>query len=51
MVRFLRYIMKAKYTTSCVSCGESIKPGKEIAKDNSGKWVHKHCAAEAIELP
>jgi len=39
--------MKAKFATSCVSCGDKISPGKEIAKNESGSWVHKHCAPEA----
>lgn len=39
--------MKAKFATSCISCGDKIAPGKEIAKNESGKWVHKHCAPEA----
>ena len=30
---------------------DQIKPGKEILKDTSGKWVHKHCADTADELP
>lgn len=42
--------MKAKFATSCISCGAEIKPGKEISKNNSGNWVHKHCAEDA-ELP
>ena len=43
--------MKAKFDSSCTSCGEQIKSGKEIAKDQTGKWVHKHCAPEIIDLP
>jgi hypothetical protein len=31
-------------------CGEKISPGKEISKNEDGKWVHKHCAPESIEL-
>jgi len=42
--------MKAKFTSSCVSCGDEIKRGKEITKDTSGKWVHKHCASETFDL-
>ncbi|MFB5611025.1 MAG: hypothetical protein ACE5R3_03350 [Nitrosopumilaceae archaeon] len=42
--------MKAKFTTSCISCGAEIKPGKEISKNNAGNWVHKHCAEDA-EIP
>lgn len=44
-------IMKAKFNTSCTSCGDQIKTGKEIARDQTGKWVHKYCAAETTELP
>jgi len=42
--------MKAKFTTSCISCGAEIKRGKEISKNNEGNWVHKHCTEDA-ELP
>ncbi len=42
--------MKAKFKTSCISCGAEIKPGKEISKNNEGNWVHKHCT-EDVELP
>lgn len=42
--------MKAKFTTCCVSCGAVIKPGKEIAKNHQGSWVHKYCT-EDIDLP
>ncbi len=42
--------MKAKFKTSCISCGAEIKPGKEISKNNEGNWVHKHCTEDA-ELP
>ena len=43
--------MKAKFSSSCTSCGAQIQPGKEISKDSSGKWVHKHCADESEGLP
>jgi hypothetical protein len=43
-------IMKAKFATSCVTCGDKISPGKEIAKNEEGKWVHKHCAPESAQL-
>ncbi len=43
--------MKAKFATSCVSCGDSIQPGKEIVKNNDENWVHKHCADDSEELP
>ncbi len=42
--------MKAKFSSSCVSCGDLIKTGKEISKDKSGKWVHKYCVEESIDL-
>ncbi len=42
--------MKAKFTTSGISCGAEIKPGQEISKNNKGNWVHKHCTEDA-ELP
>ncbi|MEX0763751.1 MAG: hypothetical protein WDZ43_04860 [Nitrosopumilaceae archaeon] len=43
--------MKAKFTTSCVACGQKIMPGKEIAKDQTGIWVHKYCAPASSDLP
>ena len=42
--------MKAKFSTFCIACGEQIKPGKEIAKDDAGRWVHKFCASEPFEI-
>jgi hypothetical protein len=42
--------MKAKFASSCVSCRAEIKPGKEIAKNKEGNWVHRHCIEET-ELP
>ena len=43
--------MKARFATECTSCGDQIQRGKEIAKIESGKWVHKHCAPETPEMP
>lgn len=43
--------MKAKFKTTCISCNGEINPGKEIAKNDSGNWVHKHCLTESAELP
>lgn len=43
--------MKARFSSQCPSCGDQIKQGKEIGKDSSDRWVHKHCIDEAIELP
>jgi hypothetical protein len=43
--------MKAKFKTTCSSCNGEISPGKEIAKDDSGTWVHKHCLIESVGLP
>ncbi|MGQ0794936.1 MAG: hypothetical protein ACT4N5_01965 [Nitrosopumilaceae archaeon] len=43
--------MKAKFNTSCTSCGDQIKIGKEIAKDQKGKWVHKYCVTTNSDLP
>jgi hypothetical protein len=42
--------MKAKFATSCMICGEKIAPGKEIAKNEQGKWVHKHCIPEPEQI-
>ena len=44
-------IVKARFNTSCTSCGDQIKAGKEIARDQTGKWVHKYCATETTNLP
>ncbi len=43
--------MKAKFDGKCISCGDNIKRGKEISKNTAGKWVHKHCVEEGIDLP
>src|SRR3989304_9748358 len=51
IIYYYNECMKAKFKTTCISCNGEINPGKEIAKDNSGKWVHKHCLTEAVELP
>ena len=50
-MRKLTSIMKAKFATSCVSCGDKIQPGKEISKNKDEKWVHKHCAEDSEGLP
>ncbi len=46
-----KQFMKAKFASSCYSCGAPIKVGKEISKDKSGKWVHSHCVEESLDLP
>ena len=43
--------MKAKFESSCASCGAKIELGKEIARNNTGQWVHKHCAEDTEALP
>jgi len=43
--------MKSKFESTCVSCKGTIEQGKEIAKNNAGEWVHKHCAEDSEELP
>ncbi len=43
--------MKARFSSDCPSCGDKIKQGKEIAKDDSDRWVHKHCVDETTDLP
>jgi hypothetical protein len=43
--------MKAKFKTTCSECGAPIKVGSEIAKDLSGKWIHKYCSPESDKLP
>ena len=44
-------IMKAKFASSCPSCGDKIQLGKEITKNSDEKWVHKHCAEDSEGLP
>ena len=51
IISYYHTTMKAKFKTICDSCNGQISPGKEILKDNSGKWVHKHCLTETVELP
>lgn len=43
--------MKARFATKCSACGDTIKVGKEIAKNSEEVWVHKHCVDNADELP
>lgn len=43
--------MKAKFATSCISCGDKIQPGKEIAKNSDENLVHKHCVEDSEVLP
>ncbi len=43
--------MKAKFASACSSCGDQIRVGKEITKDDTGHWVHNHCASETVDLP
>jgi len=43
--------MKAKFATKCKACGDNIRPGKEIAKDVNGIWVHQYCVEEKLSLP
>ena len=43
--------MKAKFATSCMSCGDKIQPGKEISKNKDENWVHKHCVEDSEGLP
>lgn len=43
--------MKSKFASTCPSCSSEIRQGKEIVKNNDGKWVHKHCSDEISGLP
>jgi len=43
--------MKARFSTKCTACDEFIEKGKEIAKNEDGNWVHRHCVAEVLEIP
>lgn len=42
--------MKARFASQCSACGDVIKQGREISRDSSDKWVHKHCVDEAGEV-
>lgn len=41
--------MKARFKNECFICYTVIRPGADIRKSRSGKWVHDECgqAAEA----
>ena len=43
--------MKARFSTKCIVCDALIEKGQEIAKNEDGNWVHKHCASEILEIP
>ena len=43
--------MKARFPGKCSECNEDIVKGKEIAKNEDGDWVHKHCVDEVLEMP
>ena len=43
--------MKARFSTKCTACDEFIEKRKEIAKNEDGNWVHKHCVDEVLEMP
>ena len=43
--------MKATFSTKCIVCDAFIEKGKEIAKNEDGSWVHKHCTNEILEIP
>jgi hypothetical protein len=43
--------MKARFPGKCCECDEDIVKGKEIAKNEDGNWVHKHCVDEVLEMP
>ena len=43
--------MKARFTGTCVECGDVIKTGREIVKNSNDKWVHKACSDLEDELP
>jgi len=43
--------MRARFNGTCLECGEAIKVGKEIVKDEKGNWIHKHCAQDNDDLP
>lgn len=43
--------MRARFSGMCPQCGEAIKAGKEIVKDEKGNWIHKHCTQDSNDLP
>ncbi|HEY4679645.1 MAG TPA: hypothetical protein VIH04_00080 [Nitrosarchaeum sp.] len=51
IIDVLSNAMKAKFASSCISCGDKIQLGKEIAKNKDDKWVHKHCVDDVEGLP
>ena len=46
-----RIFMKARFNTKCPACDDMIRAGREIVKDSQDRWVHKHCADNAEEIP
>ena len=42
--------MKARFPGKCSECDEDIVKGKEIAKNEDGNWVHKHCVDEVLAV-
>lgn len=36
--------MIAEYESKCPACGELIREGDEIERDDDGEWVHEDCA-------
>lgn len=50
-MRHKKLCMKARFATVCISCGDQIEKGKEIGKDPTGKWVHRHCIDDLEGLP
>ncbi len=42
--------MKAKFSSSCQSCGDLIKVGKDISKDDQGRRLHKFCTEDSANL-
>ncbi len=43
--------MRARFTSKCPACGDTIRAGREIVKNSEDAWVHKYCAEDADELP
>jgi hypothetical protein len=33
----------AGYPGKCPACGEEVRPGDPIVKDDDGEWVHMEC--------
>ena len=42
----IKYIMLARYNSTCKECGEKIEANVDMIEKNEGKWVHEKCKQE-----